>query len=377
MEGEEFLQELVSKEQIDEIWNNFGLKNDGLCPERLIRFALGSRFMKRSYDGEFRQINDKILADQELLKKIYGADTFCSLRTEMRDCILIPVMAEMFARYRQAYRFDHDFIEALTGTDEVEIPLSTFTSLPFQTFYLDLDGYAPFQPFFGCLVTVSVTPETGLPDISILRFVNQDKAGETLIFSAYLTGDDFIKHGLVTDHGGEIYIRIKKDMIADDAERKVDIFARVQGAEPFYEQNMREFILFIMQAILYLGSYKPDIAKQPAVKETCCKNKEKVEKDVMKKTEFRKWDVGVRYGNAIRIGKKEMRRVMKRQESAAVSQRAPVRPHVRAAHWHTYWTGKGRTDRTVKWIPPVFVCGHSELPITVHNVETSLKERKG
>ena len=33
-----------------------------------------------------------------------------------------------------------------------------------------------------------------------------------------------------------------------------------------------------------------------------------------------------------------------------------------------YWTGKGRTILTVKWIPPVFVCGEKELPIKIHKI---------
>lgn len=32
-----------------------------------------------------------------------------------------------------------------------------------------------------------------------------------------------------------------------------------------------------------------------------------------------------------------------------------VRPHVRRAHWHHYWVGKGRTTLEVRWIEPVLV----------------------
>lgn len=32
-----------------------------------------------------------------------------------------------------------------------------------------------------------------------------------------------------------------------------------------------------------------------------------------------------------------------------------VRPHVRRAHWHHYWTGKGRTTLEVRWIEPTLV----------------------
>lgn len=32
-----------------------------------------------------------------------------------------------------------------------------------------------------------------------------------------------------------------------------------------------------------------------------------------------------------------------------------IQPHIRSAHWHTYWTGKGKTIPKLKWIAPIFV----------------------
>lgn len=40
---------------------------------------------------------------------------------------------------------------------------------------------------------------------------------------------------------------------------------------------------------------------------------------------------------------------------------SPVRPHVRRAHWHGYWTGPrmGERDFILKWIPPTLVGAHN------------------
>ena len=47
----------------------------------------------------------------------------------------------------------------------------------------------------------------------------------------------------------------------------------------------------------------------------------------------------------------------------------PVRPHVRRAHWHHYWTGPGRTVLELRWLEPVFVMGDSEkIDVVVHEV---------
>lgn len=53
-----------------------------------------------------------------------------------------------------------------------------------------------------------------------------------------------------------------------------------------------------------------------------------------------------------------------------------VRPHVRRAHWHHYWTGEGRTTLEVRWIEPMLVLpgGKKETGIAtvrgVHGPET-------
>ena len=44
-----------------------------------------------------------------------------------------------------------------------------------------------------------------------------------------------------------------------------------------------------------------------------------------------------------------------------------VRAHVRRAHWHHYWTGKGRTELVLRWIAPTLV-GSGEKPATIHRV---------
>ena len=78
--------------------------------------------------------------------------------------------------------------------------------------------------------------------------------------------------------------------------------------------------------------------------------------------------MGVRYGTVIRKGKKQAK--TRYIQAEPTGRRRTMKSHVRSAHWHHYWTGKGRTNLTVKWIPPVFVSGHGdELPVTIHPVK--------
>lgn len=73
--------------------------------------------------------------------------------------------------------------------------------------------------------------------------------------------------------------------------------------------------------------------------------------------EPRVWDVGVRISNVIRRYKNE-NSGYQRNENAEPGFHASPHPHVRAAHWHTYWTGPRdakfpERKPIVKWIPPI------------------------
>jgi hypothetical protein len=77
------------------------------------------------------------------------------------------------------------------------------------------------------------------------------------------------------------------------------------------------------------------------------------------------WDVGVRMGAALR-------RAYQAEETGAdpVPTGRHVRPHVRRAHWHTFLAGSGRSERRVKWLPPIAVNleDPSQLAATVRRV---------
>lgn len=64
------------------------------------------------------------------------------------------------------------------------------------------------------------------------------------------------------------------------------------------------------------------------------------------------WEVSYRLGAAIRAA----RAAEDREEQEAGARRGP-RPHIRRAHWHTYWTGSrdGARERVLRWLPPIAV----------------------
>jgi len=78
------------------------------------------------------------------------------------------------------------------------------------------------------------------------------------------------------------------------------------------------------------------------------------------------WRVGFRIGAALRKA-----RAQAEQETS--ERRTSSAPHVRRAHWHSFWTGK-RSEETpgenlvVKWLPPIPVGFADAVVPTVHKV---------
>lgn len=64
------------------------------------------------------------------------------------------------------------------------------------------------------------------------------------------------------------------------------------------------------------------------------------------------WDVGVQYRKAL-----ERWEIEQVREITAGSSDRSVRPHMRRAHAHLYWTGPGRTEPRVRFLLPIAVKG--------------------
>ena len=86
------------------------------------------------------------------------------------------------------------------------------------------------------------------------------------------------------------------------------------------------------------------------------------------------WNVGVRISNAIRNYKNHELSNAKETTSAQGTHSSP-RPHVRAAHWHTFWIGPRNAkfpDRkpVIRWLPPIPIGmdWKKELPTNIHMI---------
>lgn len=81
----------------------------------------------------------------------------------------------------------------------------------------------------------------------------------------------------------------------------------------------------------------------------------------------RVWEMGARIGAALRAA--HLARQIDAPRATTEKGRAAPVPHVRRAHWHTYRTGPGRLDSTLKWLAPIAVnLDGGDITPTIHPV---------
>lgn len=121
----------------------------------------------------------------------------------------------------------------------------------------------------------------------------------------------------------------------------------------------------MLSLLLYLCSEKPDIADWEPQKPHYKYLGKKRRWIACKQSQ--QWDVGLRLGAALRAAREK-----KDSDSESGAGGASVRPHVRRAHWHSFWVGKrGEQKLSLRWLPPipVKVNDGDDLPVVLHPVQ--------
>ena len=152
-------------------------------------------------------------------------------------------------------------------------------------------------------------------------------------------------------------------------QKKVCEYTRAAFLLPGSQTRSAVAALRILQLLLYLCSEEPDMPQieHPQKRRT-------ISGGVRSPKEPQVWDVGVRVSNAIRNYKNHERTAEKEMASVQGAHSSP-RPHVRAAHWHTFWVGPRSAkfpDRKpiIRWLPPIPIGmdWRRELPTNIHIV---------
>lgn len=246
------------------------------------------------------------------------------------DYAIATVVASYWRKCKQVFTFSKDFYEMLLDMDDFEIGWSLFDYLPYEAFYLELQDHESVE---GILVKY-----TKAPTRSILYTIC-GKPGKA----------QTINSGIVDPRESASY----KSFF------ETEVYCSKADMSDPHVVMVRQILAFVLQACMYLCAKNADIEENEVQKRIYRKPTTTI-KD--KFSEIQKWDVGVR---VVREHKAAANGTQKHAETSG-DRRRP-RQHWRKAHWHTYWVGKGRTRKELKFIAPVLVNDtDDDTPVVVH-----------
>lgn len=301
---------------------------------------------------------------KELLLSVDNTLTYCDSHNDytnfaetLQDFNFLSLVM-LWSKNKQVFKLDKDFTEELLNTEDIKLPVDVFDYLPFEYFYVDLSNCKELREktlcegFFCTVQKFNYGSET-FYYLSMVRVDNEffyvdtvmiDNNGESIKTTKY---EDSVMVNLVASEEGDLVYRGDKEF------------------------NQKLFNTLVIQLLLYLSSVEPDMEKSVETRYTYRKPTNGVIKN--KFSEVFMWDVGVHFGNSVRDWKKKN----KNHSNSSTGTGSPKRPHMRRAHWHSYYynTPNGNREKRLVWLKPIFVNkdlvkNDDEISTTIH--ETSL-----
>lgn len=255
------------------------------------------------------------------------------------------------------YRFHPELYESLIDSDlEGEIPSSLLLRMPGHAVYVETPPSdnlpMPFEGFFAYLSRMG--KQNILQLVALLRdceFVRES-------YPDLLQSRDVHFYSLpLGNHPVSDLVRMHYTQ--DQPEGWFE--SRDKGAKNIIEHQVSG----MLSLLLYLCSEQPEIddwtPPEPKAKFFGTKRRLVAAKEV------KTWDVGLRIGAALDLAAKR-----DRDNAADGCSGATVRPHIRRAHWHSFWVGKrGAQTLSLRWLPPIAVnaLDTEKLPAVIHQVQ--------
>lgn len=272
------------------------------------------------------------------LRKVLLAEDGYDMDAKTIAPILLTI--NNFLKFKQAYRITNNFAKVLFESEGMDFSIGDI-KMPFPTIYLD----------FGDVDESALVPKGAFCTITEIPFFKGTGHLCSILLLFQKENGDIDFDGAVFDYSGPSH----------------SVEEKLQQYVP--EKDKAEYCRHVLQFAAYLSSYKPDVEENPEQKRFYKKS------DSPKLSSIKKWDVG-RNWDEIEVRYKAMRAASRKAGPAQDSEDGPgrthasPRPHIRRGHWHTYKVGPGRTEKRLKWLPPVMV-GKGEITTVVNKVTLS------
>lgn len=246
-----------------------------------------------------------------------------ALGNEMVDVVFELQMAEMWRDSgMQVYEFDPDFSKSILGEKWIDLLPDCIGNRPHDCFYLKL----PCSKLNEGTV-VSVVDSADILGFNLSLFPEADKEK-----GVYIGGDPNYGKRVVVNTGDQLLavmsFAVSKTfgLMLDDTE-----------LEPYPPE-------LVANGVAYLCSANADIVPSYTPQKRLKANNAK------RRSQATWHDVGCRVGS-------ELRAYERSKSERLPHQGGTVRPHMRRAHWHHYWTGPmdGERKLVLRWLPPTMV----------------------
>ena len=240
-------------------------------------------------------------------------------------------------RYSQGvYHFDDNLLVALKDTDtDKPIPIDVVVRLPEYAIYIQLpDWFFESLPgVVGTLVFYDFDYGTQLLELRFVLFLEEHEPVQIIIP---------LEEGLSIS-----------ETLAKLTAPAVEYMRQKGMPETLPDEQYKKDVQSLVSLVLYLCSDKPEIdnLRQPGKSPSRPKPKKvKGGMALFPAQQVTVWEVGHTLGQALRNA------AAQKQEYAGGTHASP-RAHVRRGHWHGYWTGHMKGDRTfvLKWLHPMLV----------------------
>lgn len=364
-------------EKVDKIFEqtvkektNQDIQIDLMGDPDFMNYCFGNDFLNPMYEGKYQILNDFLLYNKGLHKICLPGVKFSDLdqrQTEWRDMFGQSYALQSWMKSKVVYKIDHDFFHEIKQTQNLKFSNEMLSHLPVNTMYFDLSDVKGIGEFYGAWAHVHET-EPNHYMLAIYMVMKENHA-----FFSYYCGFNFFTEEEIDYNVNEMLSEYDQTAyFYQDFGIGMDGSYQVVRHDLHDKEDYRpQIVTAICQILEFLHAQIEDVEESPITKSTykpstVIKNKF---------SEVRMWDVGVRYGKAIRFAKKQMAEEVKKAEQEQKNEiiinkkkRKPVRPHIRSAHWQRYHVGEGRKQIKVNWIPPTYVCGTKEIPVTIRKV---------
>ncbi len=276
------------------------------------------------------------------------------------DPVIHPALFGALVSWRPTkgiYRFHPALYEALIETDlDGDVPSSLLLCMPGHAVYIETPAsdnmLMPIEGFFAYLSRLG--KQNNLQLVMLLRdcdftresYPEFQPSHDVHIYSLPLGNhpvSDLMRMHYNEDESGDRYSGFDKDIKA----------------------ILEHQVSCMLSLLLYLCSEQPEIDNwtPPTPKAKFFGNKQWL----IAAKEAKNWDVGLRIGATLDLSSKQ-----DREREIEGGTGTTVRPHIRRAHWHSFWVGKrGEQTLSLRWLPPISVNtdGAENLPAVIRPVQ--------